>query len=58
MIAGVASRPRVQCHKPIEKNSGCMHMTCAQCRHEFCWLCLGDWSRHGEGSGGFYNCNR
>jgi len=47
-----------KCHKAIEKNSGCMHMTCSQCRHEFCWLCLGDWQRHSEQTGGFYACNR
>ena len=35
-----------------------MHMTCSQCRHEFCWLCQGPWAEHGERTGGFYNCNR
>lgn len=33
-------------------------MTCSQCRHEFCWLCLQDWRSHNENTGGFYNCNR
>jgi hypothetical protein len=46
------------CRRPIEKNQGCMHMTCSQCRHEFCWLCEGSWAEHGERTGGFYNCNR
>lgn len=46
------------CRRPIEKNQGCMHMTCSQCRHEFCWLCQGPWAEHGERTGGFYNCNR
>ena len=33
-------------------------MTCPQCKHQYCWLCLDDWSKHGAGSGsGFYNCN-
>jgi ariadne-1 len=35
-----------------------MHMTCSQCRHEFCWLCLGAWAEHGERTGGFYQCNK
>lgn len=32
-----------KCSASIEKNQGCMHMTCSNCRHEFCWLCTGDW---------------
>ncbi len=47
-----------KCRRPIEKNQGCMHMTCSQCRYEFCWLCQGDWKEHGERTGGFYACNR
>jgi len=28
----------------IEKTAGCNHMTCKVCRHEFCWLCGGNYS--------------
>ncbi|KAG6557972.1 hypothetical protein Mapa_000151 [Marchantia paleacea] len=36
-----------KCKRPIEKNQGCMHMTCTPpCKFEFCWLCLGDWRDH------------
>ncbi|CAH8319843.1 unnamed protein product [Eruca vesicaria subsp. sativa] len=48
-----------KCRRPIEKNLGCMHMTCGPpCRHQFCWLCLGAWSDHGESSGGYNACNK
>lgn len=47
------------CRRPIEKNQGCMHMTCSQCQYEFCWLCLRAWATyHNQGTGGFYACNK
>ncbi|PNY10795.1 putative E3 ubiquitin-protein ligase ARI8-like protein [Trifolium pratense] len=53
------SKPCPKCKRPIEKNQGCMHMTCTPpCKFEFCWLCLGAWTEHGERTGGFYACNR
>lgn len=46
------------CHKHIEKNQGCNHMTCRKevggCGHEFCWICLDDWKSHKNN----YNCNK
>ncbi|BAF25830.1 Os09g0559100 [Oryza sativa Japonica Group] len=45
-----------KCRLPIEKNRGCMHMTCRPpCLHEFCWLCLSPWSDHRSSE--YYNCN-
>lgn len=52
------TKPCPKCHRPIEKNQGCMHMTCSQCKYEFCWLCQSAWSEHGERTGGYYACNR
>jgi len=29
-----------QCKASVEKNGGCYHMKCLQCKHQFCWKCL------------------
>ena len=28
-----------KCHLKVLKNLGCNHMTCAVCKHEWCWKC-------------------
>lgn len=47
-----------KCSSYIEKNGGCMHMTCKICTYEFCWLCRGPWTEHGSATGGYYQCNK
>ena len=32
-------KPCPNCNVPIEKNGGCLHMRCWQCRADFCWAC-------------------
>lgn len=43
------------CSAVIEKNGGCNHMTCRKCKHEFCWICYGDWKLHNQNN---WQCNR
>ena len=51
-----------KCKKRIWKDGGCMHVTCYKekggCGYQFCWLCKGKWSEHGNGTGGFYACTK
>ena len=56
ILANTKSCPR--CRSRIEKNQGCNHMTCSSCKHEFCWICMGDWADHGASTGGYYKCNK
>ena len=44
-----------KCNICIEKNGGCNHMQCSKCKHDFCWMCLGDWKTHGSD---YYECSR
>jgi ariadne-1 len=52
------TKPCPKCHRRIEKNQGCNHMTCSGCKFEFCWICMGDWTQHGANTGGYYKCNK
>jgi len=56
ILANTKSCPK--CVSRIEKNHGCNHMTCQRCKHEFCWICIGEWSDHGANTGGYYKCNK
>lgn len=47
----VHSKNCPKCKSPIEKNMGCMHMTCYSCKYEFCWLCMGDYRKHQQETG-------
>lgn len=49
--AGVANwagaKPCPGCGTRIIRSWGCNHMSCTQCGHEWCWVCLADWApRH------------
>ncbi|XP_057704477.1 cullin-9 [Corythoichthys intestinalis] len=52
-LAKLISKRCPSCQAQIEKNEGCLHMTCTKCNHGFCWRCLKAWKpTHKD----YYNC--
>lgn len=45
-ITAVEVKRCPDCSYPIDKNGGCMHMSCHFCHHQFCWECLSPWEGH------------
>lgn len=45
-VLAETTRPCPRCFVPIRRAGGCVHMTCGnpRCQHEFCWLCLHNWT--------------
>ena len=45
-VLAKTTRQCPRCFVPIRRARGCVHMTCGnfRCQHEFCWLCLHDWT--------------
>ena len=46
-VLAETTRQCPRCFVPIRRIGRCVHMTCGnpRCLHEFCWLCLHDWTR-------------
>uniref|UniRef100_A0A8C5JE01 CUL9 protein n=1 Tax=Junco hyemalis TaxID=40217 RepID=A0A8C5JE01_JUNHY len=53
-LAKLISKHCPNCQAQIEKNEGCLHMTCAKCNHGFCWRCLKPWRPNHKD---YYNCS-
>jgi len=46
-----------RCKAPIQKKEGCNHMTCYQCRFQFCWLCRARYTRMHFDSDNCFGCS-
>lgn len=45
-----------QCRTRIQKSEGCNHMSCSNCRYQFCWVCSLSWADHSGNS--YYICSK
>ncbi|KAF1952721.1 hypothetical protein CC80DRAFT_538110 [Byssothecium circinans] len=45
-IKAIGAKPCPKCGVNIEKISGCDHMQCHQCHHNFCWVCLVEYTAY------------
>eukprot|EP00731_Ephydatia_muelleri_P020033 Em0012g858a len=52
------TKPCPKCNVPIQKTEGCNQVTCKNCGHKFCWLCMDSWGNHSQKTGGSFFCNR
>ena len=43
-----------RCKIYTEKNEGCNHMTCTECKFQWCWLCEGEYNENHFSTG---SCN-
>merc|ERR1712217_397865 len=43
-IRWTGAKPCPGCGVPIQRSMGCNHMTCTQCRREWCWVCSDTWT--------------
>ena len=50
------TKPCPQCQVAVLKADGCNHMTCRnpKCGHQWCWICMQDWSK----CGGYWDCKQ
>jgi len=61
-LVKLLSKSCFHCGRMTERTEGCNHMHCRKdqggCGGHWCWMCGGDWSVHGEQTGGYYSCNK